>query len=195
MHQSGVYYRVGCNLVRHQPLQLKPNNMSDSKIQVKVGIVEFSGEGNQDWLAKQLDKILDKVPELLKIEVGDPANKNNQNNNTGGGGSGSGSSVGSGTISGLSVLNIAGKLNSKSGSDVAIAAAAYLHFVEGKSVFSRDDLSSAMKKATGLYKGSMLANLTGTLAQLEKNGTFNKSSNSYSIHTTKVSELNAILSK
>lgn len=161
--------------------------MSDSKIQVKVGIVEFSGEGNQDWLAKQLDKILDKVPELLKIEVGDSSNKNNNN----GGGSGSGG----GTISGLSVLNIAGKLNSKSGSDVAIAAAAYLHFVEGKAVFSRDDLSSAMKKATGLYKGSMLANLTGTLAQLEKNGTFNKSSNSYSIHATKVAELNALLSK
>jgi hypothetical protein len=43
--------------------------MSESKIQIKVGIVEFSGEGNQDWLASQLDKILDKVPELLKIGI------------------------------------------------------------------------------------------------------------------------------
>lgn len=49
--------------------------MSDSKIQIKVGIVEFSGEGNQDWLATQLDKILAKVPELLKIEL------TSQNNN------------------------------------------------------------------------------------------------------------------
>lgn len=50
--------------------------MSDSKIQIKVGIVEFSGEGNQDWLASQLDKILEKVPELLKIELTNPVNSN-----------------------------------------------------------------------------------------------------------------------
>lgn len=43
--------------------------MSESKIQIKVGIVEFSGEGNSDWLSTQLDKILEKVPELLKIEL------------------------------------------------------------------------------------------------------------------------------
>jgi hypothetical protein len=41
--------------------------MSDSKIQIKIGNIEFSGEGDSDWLSSQLDKILDKVPELLKI--------------------------------------------------------------------------------------------------------------------------------
>ena len=161
--------------------------MSDSKIQVKVGIVEFSGEGNQDWLAKQLDKILDKVPELLKIEVGETEPSKGTGSDLG--------KTGVKKISGLSVLNIAGKLNAKSGADVALAAAAYLHFVGGKAIFSRDELSSAMKEATGIYKNSMLANLTKTLAQLEKNGTFNKSSNSYSLNASKVSELNAILSK
>ncbi|MBA3648773.1 MAG: hypothetical protein H0W62_09515 [Chitinophagales bacterium] len=61
--------------------------MSESKIQIKVGIVEFSGEGNQDWLATQLDKILGKVPELLKIELNNPPNAGggNSNNNAGGG--------------------------------------------------------------------------------------------------------------
>ena len=43
----------------------------ETKIQIKVGIVEFSGEGNQDWLSNQLDKILEKIPELLKIELKD----------------------------------------------------------------------------------------------------------------------------
>jgi hypothetical protein len=43
--------------------------MSDSKINIKIGHVEFSGEGDQDWLASQLDKILEKIPELLKIEL------------------------------------------------------------------------------------------------------------------------------
>jgi hypothetical protein len=43
--------------------------MSDTKIQIKVGVVEFSGEGNQEWLSSQLDKVLAKMPELLKIRV------------------------------------------------------------------------------------------------------------------------------
>ena len=46
--------------------------MSNSKIEIKVGIVEFSGEGEQKWLSEQLDKILEKVPELLKIELSVP---------------------------------------------------------------------------------------------------------------------------
>ena len=46
--------------------------MADSKIEIKVGIVEFSGEGDPKWLAEQLDKILEKVPDLLKIELANP---------------------------------------------------------------------------------------------------------------------------
>ncbi|MFN8251578.1 MAG: hypothetical protein U0V75_06815 [Ferruginibacter sp.] len=164
--------------------------MSDSKIQVKVGIVEFSGEGNQDWLAKQLDKILDKVPELLKIEVGDSANQTNQNNNNSGSNSGGGHS-----ISGLSVLNIAGKLENKSGSDLVIIAAAFLHFIENKPTFTRDDISSAMKKATGVYKESYMGNLTKYLTALEKSSTLLKNGTTYSLSANKVNELNAILSK
>lgn len=41
--------------------------MGDVKIQLKLGAVEFSGEGDQDWLAKQLDKILEKAPKLAAI--------------------------------------------------------------------------------------------------------------------------------
>lgn len=62
--------------------------MSDTKIQIKVGHVEFSGEGNQEWLASQLDKILEKVPELLKIELrtagnGNAGNQNDEANSNG----------------------------------------------------------------------------------------------------------------
>lgn len=159
--------------------------MSDSKINVKVGIVEFSGEGNQDWLAKQLDKILEKIPELLKIEVGNPplGNIDGQNGGT------------KQVNNSLSVLNIAGKLSSKSGGDLVIAASAFLHFVEKKPNFSRDDISLNMKKATGIYKDSFLANLTTTLAGMEKNGSLLKNGNTYSLSTSKVNELNALLSK
>ena len=163
--------------------------MNESKIQVKVGIVEFAGEGEQDWLAKQLDKILEKVPELLKIEVSNsfkPASGSTGSNHL---------DNGTSTISGLSVLNIAGKISSKSGSDLAIAAAAYLHFIENKPSFTRDDISSTMKKATGIYKDSYLANLTKILTQLEKGSIFLKSGSTYSLGGNKVNELNAILSK
>ena len=160
--------------------------MSDSKIQVKVGIVEFSGEGNQDWLAKQLDKILEKVPELLKIEVAAP---NHTDNGTDGG------AASNGNGKGLSLINIAGKLSCKSGSDLVIAACAYMHFSLNQKTFTRDDINGTMKKATGYYKNSISANLTTTLASLEKNNTLSKTSNAYSFHVDKVNELNAVLSK
>ena len=41
--------------------------MSDAKIQVTVGSISFSGEGPQEWLEKQLDKILASAPDLLKL--------------------------------------------------------------------------------------------------------------------------------
>jgi len=160
--------------------------MSDSKIQVKVGSVEFSGEGNQDWLSKQLDKVLEQIPKLLKSEMDTPKKAGIKSDST---------DSGESSITALSLINIAGKLNCKSGNDLAVAAAAFLHFIEHKLAFSRDELSSTMKKALGFYKENMMGNLTKTLTQLEKSGVFNKSSNLYSIQATKVAELNASLSK
>jgi hypothetical protein len=39
--------------------------MADSKLEIKVGAISFAGEGPGDWLSKQLDKVLTKLPELL----------------------------------------------------------------------------------------------------------------------------------
>jgi hypothetical protein len=41
--------------------------MSDSKIQFKIGALEFTGEGDSEWVSSELDKILKKIPDLLKI--------------------------------------------------------------------------------------------------------------------------------
>lgn len=41
--------------------------MSDAKVEIRVGEIHFSGEGNQDWVASQLDKILAKAEELIKF--------------------------------------------------------------------------------------------------------------------------------
>ena len=43
--------------------------MGQSKIDVTIGNLSFSGEGEQEWLAEQLDKVLKAVP---KIEIAQP---------------------------------------------------------------------------------------------------------------------------
>jgi len=41
--------------------------MPNAKIQFTVGAISFSGEGDDVWLAVQLDKIMQRAPELIKI--------------------------------------------------------------------------------------------------------------------------------
>jgi hypothetical protein len=60
--------------------------MSDSKLEIKVGSITFSGEGSGDWLSKQLDKVLAKIPEL--VAVAPPENLDNGSAGNGSGESG-----------------------------------------------------------------------------------------------------------
>ena len=41
--------------------------MSEARIEFSIGAISFVGEGDQDWVAAQLDKILDKAPDLVKL--------------------------------------------------------------------------------------------------------------------------------
>ncbi len=41
--------------------------MYEAKIEFTIGAISFTGEGDKDWVASQLDKILDKAPQLLKL--------------------------------------------------------------------------------------------------------------------------------
>lgn len=41
--------------------------MSEVKIQFKLGSIEFSGEGEKEWISQQLDKLLQQAPQLLSI--------------------------------------------------------------------------------------------------------------------------------
>jgi hypothetical protein len=41
--------------------------MPNGKIELKLGSFTFSGEGDENWLAKQLDKILEKLNLLHKV--------------------------------------------------------------------------------------------------------------------------------
>lgn len=41
--------------------------MGESKIEVTVGAVRFSGEGDQAWLSEQLDKVLKAAPSIPTV--------------------------------------------------------------------------------------------------------------------------------
>lgn len=68
----------------------------------------------------------------------------------------------------LSTDTIANILNVNSGSDLAIAAAAHLHFTAGKQKFSRQELTAAMRSAPAHFKETFINNLTKYLASLTK---------------------------
>lgn len=41
--------------------------MAEAKINFSIGAISFSGEGEETWVATQLDKILEKVPALVRV--------------------------------------------------------------------------------------------------------------------------------
>jgi hypothetical protein len=44
--------------------------MTQSKIDVTVGNLSFAGEGEQGWLAEQLDKVLKAAPGIARVQPG-----------------------------------------------------------------------------------------------------------------------------
>lgn len=41
--------------------------MSEAKIEIKIGQIAFSGQGEQEWVAKQLDKIIAQAEKLIQL--------------------------------------------------------------------------------------------------------------------------------
>ena len=68
----------------------------------------------------------------------------------------------------LSTDTIATVLGAQSGTDLIIAAAANLHFVQGKQKFSRQQLTAEMRTAPAHFKETFLNNLSKYLTSLTK---------------------------
>ncbi len=47
--------------------------MSEAKIHIQVGSIEFSGEGEGKWVSDQLDKVFKEIPTLVKVAPVTPA--------------------------------------------------------------------------------------------------------------------------
>jgi hypothetical protein len=41
--------------------------MTTAKVDIKIGQLSFAGEGDKEWLAKQLDKLIQHAPTLLRL--------------------------------------------------------------------------------------------------------------------------------
>ena len=88
---------------------------------------------------------------------------------------------------------IASLLGPSSGPNLALAAAAHLHFVKGEKRFGRQALIDEMKTAIGHYKATFLANLTATLKRLTADGKLLYGDNAYSLSKTEAQTLEAKL--
>lgn len=136
--------------------------ITTSKIRIKIGRVEVEYEGAHSYLADGLPSLLDDVLELSKRipeeneSIGSSNHEKTARN---------ANVPAVGTVS-----SIAAKLQSKSGPDLVIAAAAKLTFVDGNESFTRQSLLDAMKSASAYYKGSYRGNLSTALNGLQKEG-------------------------
>jgi hypothetical protein len=90
----------------------------------------------------------------------------------------------------LTTSSIAQKLGSKSGSDLAVAAAAHLILAKKMDQFSHTQLLSEMRGAKTFYKKSFHSNLGNHLKTLVNAGRFNHiSGNDYALSENEITDL------
>ena len=131
--------------------------MPDAKIEVQIGQFKFSGEGEQKWLAEQMDKILKSAHDIIKIAPVSPPSPN--------------SGQGTGNYTPPPVTNEAlpqflQRTNAtKSQVDKYLATAEWLH-LKGNKLVKTGDITKALKDA----HQSRLGNAADCLAKNASKG-------------------------
>ena len=110
--------------------------MADGKIEIKVGAVSFSGEGDGKWLSDQLDKVLEKIPELANVAP--PPTESD----SGGGPLTTGPKRGMGTLAGF--LNAKNARSNKTRK--FLATALWLQETTGSRRLSTSDITKALSQ-------------------------------------------------
>jgi hypothetical protein len=131
--------------------------VADSKLEIKVGSITFSGEGTGDWLSKQLDKVLAKIPELVNVLP--PGNGESGDNSSSAGDSGSGAP--SGKVSGTLASYLKSTGSTSNQVRKFLATAAWLHDTEKKKRLTTKDVSTALND----HNQGKLTNPANTLNQ------------------------------
>jgi hypothetical protein len=136
--------------------------MADSKLEIKIGSITFSGEGTGDWVSKQLDKVLAKIPELVALAP--PEGLRSESNNGGSPRPTSGVPHGQASGSLATFLKTANTNNSQTGK--FLATAMWLHDAERKDRLTTKDVTEALSK----HKQGKLTNPSNCLAENAKRG-------------------------
>lgn len=140
--------------------------MTTAKVEFKIGDIEFQGEGEQEWVTEQLDKMLDKFPKLLHLAPAKSDDMPNANGNTNGTTNNS---------SETSQKPLATFLKDRSATTNQIrkflVTAFWLHS-RGKSRLSTSDVSSALKDSNQSRLGNASECLNQNLSKgfCEKDG-------------------------
>jgi hypothetical protein len=136
------------------------------KIRIKMGLIEVEYEGSEEFIKTELLGMVEAVCDLHKATVLLAGSHDTT----------SASQLGIESLPPkapplkLSSSSIAAKLECKTGSDLVLAASAYLTLVEQSESFERAQLLNTMKIATGYYKSSYSNNLSGYLQRLVAEG-------------------------
>lgn len=132
-----------------------------AKIRVKLGNIRVEYEGDPAFLKGDLTPMVSELIQLYRqnkdvIDAGRNARKR-----LAGGEASADPAL-------RSTNEIAAALGSKTGSDLALAAAAHLALIRRKDTFSRPEILGEMKSASEFYKQTFSNNLTKALDTLVK---------------------------
>lgn len=139
--------------------------MHEIKLTIRLGALEISYEGAEQFARQDLVDIMEQLVALKIPDMAPPspdlATK---------GGPVDPHPVALAANSRLSTTDFAARLSVKSGTDLVMAAAAHLHLTRGMEDFRRADILNEMKAAKAFYRQSYGGNLTKSLDTLVKSG-------------------------
>jgi hypothetical protein len=136
---------------------------TETSIRIKLGELEVEYKGDHAFVKADLLKFVEELIQLQKDNPSLMAPLVHTESTIRSGASGGGS----GPLD-LSTDTIANLLSASSGADLVIAAAANLHFTQGKTTFLRQEIIDEMRKAVGHYRDTFVPNLTKYLSGLTK---------------------------
>ncbi|WP_210164173.1 hypothetical protein [Bradyrhizobium sp. Ec3.3] len=130
----------------------------DAKIKIKIGEIEIEYEGDASFLKNDLLGIFKELSNTNEHLLVTPKPTREKAHD----------SHGAKSAGKHSTVTIATLLKAKTGPDLVTVAAAYLHFSQGKSEFTRAEILAAMKTATGYWQKNYTGNLSTSLEGLTK---------------------------
>lgn len=139
--------------------------MSEAKVEFEIGNVRFSGTGDQEWLGQQLDKILNRAKEIVKLA---PVDKNEIEDHTKNNSNCSDSEIAQKSLP----VFLKEKDATKNQVKKFLVTSVWLH-EKGKNRLKTRDVSSALKESsqTKLSNPSDCLNSNVSKGYCEKDGT------------------------